>query len=63
MNTLLKLTLSLSLLLTAGLLHAGAGPGGPVTPGVPINDGLPFLLVAGAAYGIKKYYSKKKKAD
>ena len=36
-------------------------PGGG--PDVPIDGGLSLLLAAGAAYGVKKYRSSKKKEE
>jgi len=48
--------------------NGGGNPPGPCFPPgncVPIDGGLGFLLLAGAAYGSKKVYdiSKKEKAD
>ena len=38
----------------------GGGPGGGGDPDVPIG-GIEILLVAGAAFGIKKFSDKRKK--
>jgi hypothetical protein len=52
----------------AGPPGGGGGSGGPPCwppPCVPIDGGISFLLLAGAAYGGKKIYdiSKTEKAD
>ena len=42
----------------------GTGGGGPIEPpasGVPIDGGISALLVAGAAYGVKKFRDHKNK--
>lgn len=64
-------------LITIGSIAIAAGPPGPPGGGgppggcwppstcVPIDGGITFLLIAGAAYGGKKVYdnTKKEKAD
>jgi len=41
----------------------GTGPGCWPPPCVPIDGGITLLMAAGAAYGAKKIYDSKKKAD
>ncbi len=48
------------MLLTATVLLA-TPPGGGGGAGAPIDGGITLLLGAGASYGIKKLYNKKKK--
>ncbi len=46
---------SFFLLLLFPLIMIAQGPPPPPTPpGLPIDGGLLFLLIAGAAYGVKK---------
>jgi len=76
MKTILKNTLLFTLLLSSQFVFAGAmgnmggnmgmgnmggmgmGMGGP---GVPINNGLYVLLIAGLIYGLKVLYKNPKK--
>lgn len=54
----------ITVLLISNLIMAQGGPGDdPDIPDIPIDGGLSFLLVAGAAYGGKKVheYRKRKK--
>ena len=48
------------MILTATVLLA-TPPGGGGGAGAPIDGGITLLLGAGASYGIKKLYNKKKK--
>jgi len=48
------------MLLVANVLLASP-PGGGGGAGAPIDGGITLLLGAGASYGIKKLYNKKKK--
>lgn len=52
----MKRTILTILLLVPLFIYAQPRP--PITP-VPLDGGLIALLVAGAAYGIKNYKSKK----
>lgn len=62
-----KITAFLAGLLFFGVLNLyappgdpGGGPGGGDPPvGVPIDGGAVVLLIAGAAYGVKKFRNKK----
>jgi hypothetical protein len=62
MKNLLKL-LTLSILFLVGISSLYAQPGPPDPPDdnpVPIT-GIEYLIAAGAAFGAKKLYDKKKK--
>ena len=51
----MKKLASLLLLLLFPLIMIAQGPPPPPTPpGLPIDGGLLFLLIAGVAYGVKK---------
>ena len=61
--------LTLFFSLSAALVFAQGGPGGPGgDPGggpigaIPVDGGLAFLLAAGVGYGAKKAYDRKKKS-
>jgi hypothetical protein len=41
----------------------GTGPGCWPPPCIPIDGGITLLMAAGAAYGAKKIYNSKKKAN
>jgi hypothetical protein len=41
----------------------GTGPGCWPPPCIPIDGGITLLMAAGAAYGAKKIFDSKKKAD
>ena len=61
MKEILKL-LALTVVLSLGLSDLRAQPGPPPTPPdnpVPIT-GIEYLIAAGAAFGAKKIYDKKK---
>jgi hypothetical protein len=45
---------SFFLLLLFPLIMIAQGPPPPTPPGLPIDGGLLFLLIAGVAYGVKK---------
>jgi len=45
---------SFFLLLLFPLILIAQGPPPPTPPGLPIDGGLLFLLIAGVAYGVKK---------
>lgn len=64
MKKIIKLTLITSLLLT-GIFTLNAQPGDPGGGGDPDNPvpitGIEYLIAAGAAFGAKKIYDKKKK--
>ncbi len=48
-------------LLVATFLHAAPpGGGGGADAGAPIDGGISLLVAAGASYGVKKLYNKKK---
>ncbi|SMG37494.1 hypothetical protein SAMN05661096_02456 [Marivirga sericea] len=62
MNNILKLlTLTVFLIIGGFSLNAQPGPPGPPEDNpVPIT-GIEYLIAAGAAFGAKKIYDKKKK--
>jgi hypothetical protein len=73
MKTILRSLLFIGILLCAGYAQSlaagmGSGPpapcGGPFPPcPIPLDGGISFLLVAGAAFGGKKAYDWKKKSE
>ncbi len=61
--TLVVLVLGCSALFSAPNPPPSGGPNCWPPPCVPIDGGLSFLIVAGAAYGARKIYKSSKKAD
>lgn len=62
----IAILLSGSVLVSAPAPAAAGGGGGPVCwppPCVPIDGGISFLIVAGAAYGAKKLKDSRKKTE
>lgn len=70
MKNVFKYSLTIAFILVVSLLEAqppGGGsppPGGSPTcwppPCIPIDGGISFLLLAGAAFGAKKIYDQRK---
>ena len=71
MRTVRSLVLLVFIVLSGSLAYAGAPPppstsGDPgcwPPPCVPVDGGISLLIAAGAAYGAKKFYDKRKKSD
>jgi hypothetical protein len=65
MNNKFWISFAWVLTLTMPVLLAQPGGGGPppIATSVPIDGGITWLLVAGAAYGAKKIYDYNKKQD
>ncbi len=69
-NHLGKVLLTIAFLMMFSLVGYSNPPGGATTPNpgspdtaIPLDGGVTILLVAGAAYGAKKIYNRKKEME